>query len=351
MTDYRKPGENNGEADPRFENIAAYVLHALDNDDERAAVETLIETNLAARAEFDELTEAADLLAIAVPPVAPPARLKARILELAAQEPVPGIRPTATPAAPIDMTSRGTPKSTWWSRTFQSGYVVSATAAVLVLVAAGVLAVQNDRLGSEIDSLRSELEIESVAIASLRTELSTMLSDSESTVAAMKGDMDQMEDEFGATAQIVADQEQKVSKLAVVNTALRQALRDQSWLSYVAMKEGFQAESWLGDNRNTSVTPGASGLFAARIVGNEAVFQVQGLEQPLPGFAYTLWLLGNGEPMPVSQFEVSEIGSATIAFLLPAPFFLYTSLVVTQEPVDGVGAQPSDVQFLSAKAN
>ena len=351
MTDSRNPGEYNGEADPHFENLAAYVLDALDDEDERAAVEMLIETDLAARTEFDELTEAADLLAIAVPPIAPPARLKARILELAAQEPVPGIRRITLPADPMETASQGTPKSTWWSRTLQSGYVVSAAAAVLVLAAAGVLAIQNNNLGDELDSLRAELNIEAAAVASLRTELSTTLVESESTVASMKGDMDQMEDEFGATVQMIVDQEQRVSELAVVNTALKQALRDQSWLTYVAMKEGFQAESWLADSRNTSITPGASGLFAARVVGNEAVFQVNGLEQPLPGFAYTLWLLGNGEPMPVSQFEVSEIGSATVAFLLPAPFFLYTSLVVTQEPVDGVGTQPSDVQFLSAMAN
>jgi ABC-type nitrate/sulfonate/bicarbonate transport system substrate-binding protein len=75
--------ENSGELDPRFENFAAYILDALDDEEERAAVEALVEADSAARAEFDELTEAATLLAIAVPPVAPPASLKARILELA----------------------------------------------------------------------------------------------------------------------------------------------------------------------------------------------------------------------------------------------------------------------------
>ncbi|MCZ6538350.1 MAG: hypothetical protein O6922_00795 [Chloroflexi bacterium] len=154
MTDFRKPNGNNGEVDPRFENLAAYVLDALDDEDERAAVEALIETNLAARAEFDELAEAADLLAIAVPPITPPARLKARILEQAAREPVPEVARLMSGAR-----VQKAQASSWWSRTFQSGYVVSATAAVLVLVAAGVLAIQNDRLGSEIDSLRSELNI------------------------------------------------------------------------------------------------------------------------------------------------------------------------------------------------
>jgi anti-sigma factor RsiW len=72
MTDFRQPTGNDGEMDPRFENIAAYVLDALDDESEREAVEALIEFDTAARAEFEELTEAADLLAIAVPPLAPP---------------------------------------------------------------------------------------------------------------------------------------------------------------------------------------------------------------------------------------------------------------------------------------
>ena len=68
--------ENSGELDPRFENFAAYILDALDDEEERAVVEA----DSAARAEFDELTETATLLAIAVPSVAPPASLKERIL-------------------------------------------------------------------------------------------------------------------------------------------------------------------------------------------------------------------------------------------------------------------------------
>ncbi len=349
MTDSREPresGGNDGEVDPRFENLAAYVLDALDDEDERAAVEALIETDRAAQVEFDELTEAADLLAIAVPPIAPPARLKTRILEQAAREPVPAIRPLAPTVT--DQEVQKTQKTTRWSPNFKSGYIVSATAAVLVLVAAGVLGIQNSRLGNEIDSLRSDLNVEAAAVASLRTELSSTLASSQSTAASMKDELDQMEDNFGATAEMVVHQVEMVSELNAANTALRQALRDQSWLTYVSMKGGYQVESWLADRRTTSI---ASGLFAVRVIGNEAVFQVHGLEQPRPGFAYTLWLLGNGEPIAVSQFEVSEIGSATVGFSLPAPFLLYSSLVVTQERIDRIGTRPSDVQFLSADAN
>jgi hypothetical protein len=343
MTDSNEITENSGELDPRFENIAAYILDALDDEEERVAVEALIEADSAARAEFDELTEAAALLAIAVPTVTPPARLKARILELATSSPVPG----PGPLAPMVSNTEPSP-ATRWSRIFQSGYAVSAAAAVLVLVAVGALGIQNNRLGDEIDLLRSDLNVEAEAVASLRADLSATLLDSETRVASMKGDMDQMEDEVGATAAMVVHQEEMVSELAIANAALRVALRDQSWMTYVAMKEDYRVESWLDDNQAVS---SASGIFAVRVIGNEAVFQVNGLERPKNGFAYTLWLLGNGDPIAVTQFEVSEIGSATVAFLLPAPFFQYSSLVVTQERIDSVGSQPSDVQFLSADAN
>jgi hypothetical protein len=39
-----------------------------------------------------------------------------------------------------------------------------------------------------------------------------------------------------------------VSELAVANNALRQALRDQSWLAYQALNEGYQLTSWLADH-------------------------------------------------------------------------------------------------------
>jgi len=349
MTDSRKitgQSGNDGDVDPRFENFAAYVLNALDNAAERAAVESLIETDRAAEVEFNELTEATDLLAISVPQIGPPASLKARILEQAARETTPAINQRITAAAVQE-----TRKTRWWSRTFQTGYVISTVGAMLVLTAATTLGMQNNRLSEEIDLLRSDLTTETAAVANLRSELSTTLSDSESSVAAMKGEMNEMESDFGETVAMVVHQEQMVSELAAVNTALQQALRDQSWMTYASTKEGYKVESWLADSRNPAIAAGASGLFAVRVVGNEAVFQVHGLEQPRVGFAYTLWLLGNGEPIAVSQFEVSEIGSATVTFSLPAPFLLYSSLVVTQERVDRIGTQPSEVEFLSADTN
>ena len=347
MTDTRDITETNNDMDPRFENLAGYVLGALENDNERDLVEALIESDSEAHAEFTELAEAADLLAVAVPPIAPPARLKSAIMDQIVREAAPTpIRSTVEVAPTLSPTS-------FWASIMRSGFASSAVAAVLVIVVAGVFGYQNNQLGNEVDSLRAELTAESAVVASIQTELMATVSESEIKVASMKTEMENMETEVGATTEMVVHQEEMVSKLAIENAALQQAMAEQSWLNYVAMREEYQVTSWLASTQPT--TSGsvidASGLIAVRYVGNEAVFQAHGLAQPQPGFAYTLWLLGNGAPQPVASFEVSEIGSATVAFLLPAPFQFYSSVAVTQERVDRVGDDPTGITFLSADTN
>jgi anti-sigma-K factor RskA len=345
MTETKDNLESNENLDPRFENLAGYVLGALDHADERSAVENLIERDPEVQAEFEELAEAADLLAIAVPPVTPPASLKTRIMEMAEQD--------FTTASIQQATHEPIRQQPWWQRALRSGLAVSAASAVLVVVVGSALSYQNNQLGNEMDTLRANLATESVLVANLQNELSTTLTDSEIRVATMKSDMKVMEDDFGATTEMVVHQEEMVSHLGSVNNALRQALSDQNWLTYVSTKEGYQVESWLASNTQqvTSTEPTASGLIAVRILGNEAVFQVHGLPKPQSGYAYTLWLMGNGDPQPVAQFAVSEIGSATIAFLLPQPLQFYSSVVVTQERVDRIGVDPTGTMVLSAQTN
>lgn len=343
MTESKDNTELNEQTDPRFENLAAYALNALDTDDERRAVEALIERDAEALAEFLELSESTELLASSVPQVDAPSHLKANILKMAEAETSPG-------DAPVPMRSQSA--KPWWTRVFQSGYAASAAAAVLVIVVAGSLGYQNNQLGNEIDSLRDEVAAEAQLVAQLQTDLSTTLVDSENRVASMKSEMEVMEDEFGSTVQTLSHQEEMVSKLAVANDALQQALLEQSRFTYLAMQDGYELASWLGNSQQVSTPgPGAAGLMAVRYVGNEAVFQVHGLEQPLDGYTYTLWLMGYGDPRPVAQFGVSEIGSATIAFLLPAPLQYFSSVLVTQERVDGLGSDPSGTMVLTTDSN
>ncbi len=347
MTESKDNIETNENIDPRFENLAGYVLGALDHAEQRSSVENHIEKFPDVQAEFEELSETVDLLALGVPPVSPPDHLKTNIMELARQESTPSqLQLLATAHGAMSRRS-------WWQRSFQSGYAVAAAAAALVIVVGGGMGYQNDQLSNDFNNLRVDLIAESTVVANLRSELSTTMMDSETKVASMKSEMDVMEDEFGATTEMVVHQEEVVSELAVANNALKQALRDQIWLTYVTSKEGYQVESWLADNTQqvTATKTAAYGLIAVRVVGNEAVFQAHGLDQPQSGFAYTLWLMGNGKPLPVAQFGVSEIGSATIAFIMPAPLQFYSSVMVTQERVNGLGSDPSGTMVIFAETN
>lgn len=343
MTETTDKNNFKDEMDPRYADLPAYALDALDTDEERRAVEALVESDSAALTELNELTETTSRLAAVVSQVAPPAHLKQSILALATTE-------TTTTDNVVQFEADPAPASPWWQRMFQSGLATSAAAAVLIIVVGSVLSYQNSQVSYEIDTLRNDLAAESVLVANLQSELSSTLVDAENRVASMKSEMEHMENEFGATTEMVVHQEEMVSELAIANEALRQALRDQSWLTYVAMKEGYRVESWLASNNQqvTSSESAASGLIAVRVVGNEAVFQVHGLPQPQSGMVFTLWLTGNGDPVPVAQFEVSEIGSATVAFLLPAPLHYFSSAMVTQERSDGVVNYPTGTMIMSA---
>jgi len=343
MTETTEKNNLKDEIDPRYDDLPAYALGALDTDEERRAVEALVESDSAALTELNGLTETTSRLAAVVSQVAPPAHLKQSILALATTE-------TTTTDKVIQFEADPAPASPWWQRMFQSGLATSAAAAVLIIVVGSVLSYQNSQVSYEIDTLRNDLAAESVLVANLQSELSSTLVDAENRVASMKSEMEHMENEFGATTEMVVHQEEMVSELAIANEALRQALRDQSWLTYVAMKEGYRVESWLASNNQqvTSSESAASGLIAVRVVGNEAVFQVHGLPQPQSGMVFTLWLTGNGDPVPVAQFEVSEIGSATVAFLLPAPLHYFSSAMVTQERSDGVVNYPTGTMIMSA---
>ena len=125
MTETKDSIESNKNLDSRFQNLASYVLGALDHAEERTAVENLIERDPEVQAEFEELAEAADLLAIAVPPVEPPAKLKTRIMEMAGQS-----APSRLVEIPnIYEKQGGRTGAPWWRRAGPGGWPVRRGAA------------------------------------------------------------------------------------------------------------------------------------------------------------------------------------------------------------------------------
>jgi anti-sigma-K factor RskA len=109
------------------EQLALYAVGALD-DDERTELEDVLRTRPDLRAELDELLEAAALLADAETQ-APPAGLRANVLELIAATPqLPAEAPPAAPVAPVVPISAARRRNRW----IAAGAAIVAAAAIAI---------------------------------------------------------------------------------------------------------------------------------------------------------------------------------------------------------------------------
>lgn len=121
----------------------AYVLNAI-TDAERAAFARRLEASEAMLSEVTELADTAVALGLAVPPVAPPPRLKASLLEAIAT--IPQLAPFPREDAAVDQISEPrTPSTTAEERAQRrwlfrpAGLLAVAAVAVLLLLAGGVV--------------------------------------------------------------------------------------------------------------------------------------------------------------------------------------------------------------------
>jgi anti-sigma-K factor RskA len=117
------------------EQLALYAVGALD-DDERTELEDVLRTRPDLRAELDDLLEAAAMMADAERE-APPAGLRANVLDLIAREP----QLPAAPIAPVVPITAGRRRNRW----IAAGAAVVAAAAIAV----GVVVVTRDDGGTD----------------------------------------------------------------------------------------------------------------------------------------------------------------------------------------------------------
>ena len=120
------------------EQLALYAVGALD-DDERTELEDVLRTRPDLRTELDELLEAATLMADAERE-APPAGLRANVLDLIANEPQLPVAPAA-PVAPVVPIGAARKRNRW----IAAGAAVVAAAAVAI----GVVVVTRDDGGTD----------------------------------------------------------------------------------------------------------------------------------------------------------------------------------------------------------
>lgn len=260
------------------------------------------------RREASELREAAVAIAYACAPVAPPAHLRARVLEgaRAADSVLPFKRPardaaangdgspdTRTPARDSSPARAGA----WRLLASRPPLAFGAIAAAIIIV---VLAALSVALWGRNRELKAELARLSQGLNSARGEL-MLARDESARVAEIK--------------EIVTAPDAPVALLA-----------------------------------GTPDAPGARArLFVDRRTGR-AVLSAQGLPPAPDGKAYQLWYIAGGKPQPGAVFKTDAAGRVVLSDRVPEAGRDATIFAVTLEPAGGVPS-PTGGMYLKGAAS
>jgi anti-sigma-K factor RskA len=269
-----------------LDHAAPYALGALDESDRVSFEDHLASCDVCAR-EVRELKAVAGLLATAARPVAPPARLRDRILSDAR-----AVRPIATAAPAAESGSTTAPRAREIARGAPAGRRWSTVAPWLAAAAAVVVAVY---LGRETRSERAARASAEQALASARLTL-------DSTASAL-------------------------------------ARRDS--LVALLVSPDVQAVSVSG----SGPAPSAKYFFDRR--AGRIVIAASSLPPAAQGRTYQLWGIETGKP-PVSlgTFNTDSSGWALASVAVPAGLRVAVT-AVTDEPSGG-SPQPTTTPFLAA---
>lgn len=262
--------------------LPAYVLGALDPE-EQAQVEAFLRTHRALVRRIRELAQAADALALAPPPVSPPAHIKADLMARiqaqagsvspteAGERPVtqPGYaastpRPAPTGVAPARQTAGSARR--WFAPGLWPSLTVGALAAALLLAVLWLQAV-------------GQLRTQSRQLAELQARL----------------------DQVQATA----------ARLESENASLRAQLADaQRQIALLTEPERYVIL------KGTEEAPQAEGVFY--VAGDKGMLVFWGLQPPPEGKTYQLWLVPeDGEPIHAGFPHVDAEGWGVLIVEVP----------------------------------
>lgn len=328
--DTRGPQLNNSPAglseEAVLEMLPAYVLGALEVD-EMLAVDDYLAAHPSLLARVAELEAAADQLALAAPPVDPPASVKAGLMarvqadasvrsmlsamdtqsaRTAAPPPAPArpLQEQPLPAPPLPRPNRREVAREGWVerlRDFLGGnffWPVLATGSMAALLVVAVYA---------------------AGVGNSAGTISAQLTEAQSRIAQLESEMD---------------------SLVQVNRQLEQQLaNDRNQLAIFANAERAVALAGTPD------APQASGIF---YTGPESGLLVLRGLPPLPAEqTYELWLIpGEGAPVPAGLVQVAADGSNTFAIALAGQPTDYAAVGLSIEPAGGSPAPTGPIVLL-----
>jgi anti-sigma-K factor RskA len=284
-----------------------YALDALDGDELTAFERHLTAGCPTCERHILTTREALTLLPRALPPVAPPADVKERLLAQIAAEPS-GPQPVAR-----------LPRRRWWT------VGASALAAACLLIALGYqlyLARQElQRVHGVVSALRAELDQRDAALQIERRELQLAAE----RVTALQAELAKREDTLEAERRELRRIERAVatmeSELNERNETLRALSTPQVRLVRLA---------------GLAASPAASAQLLWNPADRTGLLLTTGLPQTPGDKVYELWAIAGNEPVPAGIFAVDAAGHAFLR-LPPLPRTRrFDKFAVTVEPAGGV---------------
>ena len=294
--------EGSSQSNSAWDDLPAYALDAL-TPEERAKVDRLISQSPEAFQTLMAYMETAERLSEFVSPLEPPASVREAILSGADRD-IFLTRVARQDAKELEPAFFA--RLAGWLSPARVVYAGTSAALLAVIGIAIVFGLENSKLNSHVDTLRSEVAVELERMAELR-------------------------DQVGTNNDQVQQQQLEIARLTTVNAALNQALKDQQWLTFVTGNRQYRvAEFLVGSTEH----PEATGSLTVENFADTAVFLVGGLPTLTDDSQYILWLVGNGTADPVASFTVDEAGRARVEFTLPNNISAYDNVIVTMEPID-----------------
>lgn len=282
------------------------ALSALDAEcEERRALEAHVEVCADCRAELRELREAAAALALAVDPVAPPAELRARLLDVVSRTPqespagadaaaaatirddrVDAVRRVGANVVSIEETRARR------ARFSRPAFAAAALAASLVLCA---LAAASYVLWQRNSAMRSQL-----------TSLSATLDRTQGELAARDAELERQR-------RLIASPDARTADLAATRAA---------------------------DSARARL------VFDART--GEAMLTATNLPPAPAGRAYQLWFISDGKPLPGSVFSTDATGRGQMREQIPPDGRRAQVFAITVEPAGGVQSPTGEIVLKGA---
>jgi anti-sigma-K factor RskA len=289
--------------------IEAYALGALDLD-ERAQVEALLAASPERHEELRQLREVAALLPYAATPVAPPDRVRQRLMARITAS------PPAEPARPAPSLAPRA-RSRWLAPAM-------AVAATLMLALAGLTLVLGSRV-ARLDATNRELL---VALAGLQgsladtqarqQELAEQVAEGQRQIERLGADLAASDERLAQLRTELAQDEYVISFVSAPGVATRLLTATQSGLS-------AQGEMYMYPGNASAVV-----LFS-------------GLPPLAPGEVYQFWLADGQRQVGAATFMVDGSGIGHIVVQAPQEVNAFSEVMVTVEPEGGSSTPSAEV--------